>query len=272
MSGEKRPVLWLLLIGLPIGFLGSLAGIGGGLFAGPLLHFAFRFELRRATGTALVLVLATALASTATEALQADSALQGRTIAVLAGGVVVGAWLGFHFSERAPERLLRAIFAVVLFLAGVRVFLSGSGAEPGTIGFTPAGMQLVTAALVGLGGGFAAPVLGVGGGLVMVPGLYLGLTGLGFDGARACSLAAGCVGATLSLFLKHRAGRVSWPHGVLLALGALVGAATGVLAKQSNVALLEFGRVILAAVLLYVSLRFAASLLAEGGRKETPVP
>ncbi|MBW2415917.1 MAG: sulfite exporter TauE/SafE family protein [Deltaproteobacteria bacterium] len=263
MSEERRSAPWLLVVGLPIGFLGSLAGIGGGLFAGPLLHFLFRFDLRRATGTALVLVLATTLAATVTEALQADSALQPKIVGVLALGIVVGAVLGFVFSERMPERTLRALFTVVLLYAGARVFLSGAAAEGGLAGFEPGGAQWVTVALVGLGGGFAAPVLGVGGGLVMVPGLYLGLEGLGFDAARACSLAGGCFASLISLALKHRAGRVSWPHGGLLATGALVGAAAGVLAKDASPGLLELGRMVLAVVLVFVALRFARSFLTR---------
>jgi uncharacterized membrane protein YfcA len=261
MKGEKRSVPWLLAVGLPIGFLGSLAGIGGGLFAGPLLHFFFRFDLRRATGTALVLVLATTLAATATEALQTDSALQPKIVGVLALGILAGATLGFSFSERVPERALRAIFTVVLLVAGVRVFLFGASTGAGLAGFEPDGVQWLTIALVGLGGGFAAPVLGVGGGLVMVPGLFIGLQGLGFDAARACSLAGGCLASLISLALKHRAGRVSWPHGSLLATGALLGAAAGVLAKQTSPNLLELGRIALALVLVFVSLRFARSLL-----------
>ena len=48
---------------------------GGGLFAGPLLHFVGGLALKRATATALFLVLATTSAATLAEWLQADSEL-----------------------------------------------------------------------------------------------------------------------------------------------------------------------------------------------------
>ncbi len=49
------------MLGLPIGFASSLCGIGGGLFAGSLLHFGLGFSLKRSAATALVLVFATAM-------------------------------------------------------------------------------------------------------------------------------------------------------------------------------------------------------------------
>ena len=53
----ERAPLWFLPAGALIGFLGTLAGIGGGLFAVPLLHHVTRIPLKHATGTALLLVL-----------------------------------------------------------------------------------------------------------------------------------------------------------------------------------------------------------------------
>jgi uncharacterized membrane protein YfcA len=260
-AGPTGSPRWLVLLGAPIGFASSLCGIGGGLFAGSLLHFGFGFDLRRATGTALVLVLATTVAATVTESLSGASAIPWSVVGALVVGVAVGAQLGFHFSERVPDRALRALFAVVLVASSLRILLGGDG---GVVASLDAGAHsvpdLLWSALVGLGGGFAAPILGVGGGLVMVPGLYLGLEGLGFDAARAASLAAGCVGALRSLVLKARAGRVGWSHGLALGAGALLGAAAGVLAMDARAGLVETGRVLLALVLAFVGLRFAVEV------------
>ena len=263
---EERGAVWLALVGLPIGFLGSLCGIGGGLFASPLLHYRKRLPLREATGTALVLVLATTAAATLTEALRADSALNAPVIGAAILGSWVGSGLGFRFSERVPERSLRAIFAVALTYASWRLF-SGGGAESVALGEAAVSPQeLLLCTVVGLAGGFAAPVLGVGGGLFLVPGLYLVVGTLDFDGARACSLATGVVSASRSVVLKHRAGRVFWRFGIALALGALVGSFSGVLSLKALVGLVELGRRILAGVLLFFGLRFGLSLLRAPGR------
>lgn len=251
-----------MLVGLPIGFASSLCGIGGGLFAGPLLHFAHGFELRRSTGTALVLVLATTASATAVELGRSRTALEPGLLVAVVSGVWLGAKLGFFLSERLSDRLVRTVFAVVLVLAAVRTFLSpGGSAAAGEVEQAAAWTGLVPAALVGLAGGVATPLLGVGGGLVMVPGLFLLVPGLGFDTARATSLAAGVVGSLRSLRLKARAGRVSWSHGLLLAGGSLVGAAAGVAALDALASLVEAGRLLLAGILLVAGLRFGRESL-----------
>ncbi len=258
-KGERAP-LWLIAMGIPIGFASSLCGIGGGLFAGSLLHFALGLDLKRSTATALVLVFATTCASTVTEVLRADSALDPTLVTGLLVGVLVGAQLGFVFSERVPERALRLIFVVVLFYSAARILSSGGAGAGDGAAFGSDTSRALFAGLVGLGGGFAAPVLGVGGGLVMVPGLFLGLGDVSFDTARACSLAAGALASLRSLYLKHRARRVQWNAGLPLGLGALVGAAVGVVSLGHFDGLIEIGRTLLGIILVVVGVRFALSL------------
>lgn len=257
---------WLFLIGLPIGFVSSLCGIGGGLFASSFLHFALGMDLRRATGTGLVLVVGTTLAATLTESYLPGgvSAIHWGVTAGLVLGVWIGAKLGFVISERVSERLLRGIFALVLLLSAAKMLL-GSGATEALVagGFEPTWPQALWAVLIGIGGGCASPVLGVGGGLVMVPGLFLGLPGFGFDAARACSLAAGVVGSSRSLALKHKAGRVCMSHGLWLAGGSLLGASLGVFSLGRHAGLLGYGRQGIGLLLGVVGLRFVRELLVR---------
>jgi len=257
--GERRATPLLLLLGIPIGFASSLLGLGGGIFAGPLLHYRFGFDLRRATGTALVVVLATTLSSTVSELFRAESPLLWDVALALMAGALLGARLGFAFSERVPERTLRAIFALLMLALAARVLLSR---EPRAV----AGAEIATAwtypwaGAVGFVGGFVSPLLGVGGGLVMVPGLLF-VDGLGFDAARAASLAAGAVAAGRALLLKSSVRRVSWPHGLLFGGGALLGGAGAVLALARAPFLLAAARVSLAGLLLLLALRFGHDAL-----------
>ncbi len=260
MSSPRRAPLWLVPAGIVIGFLGSLCGIGGGLFAVPLLHYVQKIPLKEAVATALVLVLATTAASTGAELFQAEPELHAWPVLGLMGGVLVGAQFGYLVAVRVNVRILRALFVVFLTVAGYRV-LAGGGEElaesaPVVIGAS----KVLFAFLVGIGGGFVAPLLGVGGGLVMVPGLYLILPAMGFPGARACSLAAGVIGSARSLFLHARAGRVHRSPGLLLGAGALLGAVAGVHFLHLP-GLAEVGRPILALVLWFVAARFLVDLL-----------
>ena len=75
--------------------MGAVCGLGGGLFAVPLLHYVFKLPLRRAVATGLCLVCATAVSSTTAEFLHEDSALLWEVVLPLVGGALVGAQIGF---------------------------------------------------------------------------------------------------------------------------------------------------------------------------------
>jgi uncharacterized membrane protein YfcA len=82
------------------------------------------------------------------------------------------------------------------------------------------------AAAVGVGAGLLAGTFGVGGGLLIVPGLVVVL---GFEQrlAHGTSLAAMVPIATSGLLALAIAGRVDWAAGTLIALGAMGGAVIG---------------------------------------------
>jgi uncharacterized membrane protein YfcA len=253
---------WLIPVGALIAFLGSMAGVGGGLFAGPFLAVYYRFPLRRAVATGLILVLVNAVVSTVTESTRDDGRVLWSVVAATAAGALVGAEGGFAISKRLDERRLRQVFVVVLSIAGARVFWDvlhgGRVAEVGPAGELDA-LDLVLAGLVGLGGGTLAPILGIGGGLLIVPGLYLLVGAIGFPEARACSMAVICVTAARSLYLHGRAGNVSWDLARFLAVGAAVGGVAGVrVVKQPGLAL--GGQIVLGATLWLVAGRFLRDL------------
>lgn len=260
MQPAERPAPWLVPAGFAIGFVGSLCGIGGGLFAVPLLHAVRGLELRRSVATGLVLVLATTAAATLTEWLQGAPSTRWTVLLGLVPGAFVGALLGYRVAERTSARNLKRVFVVVLVLAAGRILLGSSGGGPALAADVALSRSAAPLAfLVGIGGGFVAPLLGVGGGLLMVPGLFLGIPGLGFAAARTASLAAGAVAAARSLRLHGRAGRVEWGTGLLLGAGAVLGAAAGVLVGRDPL-WVEAGRIGLGLLLLVVAGRFARDL------------
>jgi hypothetical protein len=88
-------------------------------------------------------------------------------------------------------------------------------------------MQLIWAGLVGLAGGVLAGIFGVGGGLVMVPGLIL-LMGMTAKQATGTSLAALLLPVGILGALEYwRAGFINVPIALVLALGLLIGAFFG---------------------------------------------
>lgn len=253
----------LVLAGALIGVIAALCGIGGGLFAVPILHFLCGRELRTSVATALYLVLATALAATATELLREAPALRWGVVLPLGAGAFIGAQLGYAASKRIDATLLRKVFVVLLLVAGARIlFFGGASGEAAS----PSGgadlVMALAAAGIGVAGGFVAPIVGIGGGLVFVPSLFFFLPELGFDGARACSLAAAVVTGSRSIWLYEREGRTERGLGLALGAGALLGAVTGVVLIQQP-GWVEVGRRGLGVVLWIVALRFARSVYVE---------
>lgn len=253
---DERPALWFVPAGFVIGFAGALCGVGGGIFAGPLLHNVRGLSLRRSAATALLVVLATTLTSSVVEFLRPDSELVLPIALPLALGALLGAQLGFAVSQRVDERALKWAFTGLLLLAGLRV-LFFTTALGGGVAFGPAATMALSLG-IGVAGGFLTP-LGIAGGVFMVPALFLCLSTLGFNGARACALAAGAVGALRSLCLHARAGNVSTSLGLPLALGALIGAWSGVMAAHDPT-LSHGGRILLGIVLCAQAVRFAYEL------------
>lgn len=99
--------------------------------------------------------------------------------------------------------------------------------------------------LMGTGGGFAAGLLGVGGGMVLVPFVTMMFTAQGFPPdivvhmAIATSLATILFTSLSSVRAHHRHGAVRWPVVLMIAPGILLGSWIGPwIGKQLNTSLL----------------------------------
>nr|XP_061811765.1 probable membrane transporter protein YunE [Nerophis lumbriciformis] len=263
---SRRPQtkgLGIGLIGFVIAGWGAMCGIGGGLFAVPVLHYLYRLNLKEAITSSLALVFATTASATLSEAFHPDSRINWSIVAGLAVGSLVGAQLGFRASKVIPQRKLKFVFTFLLATVGVRLL----GILPGTFpivesegllsGGIPANIGI--ALWIGLGGGFVAPLLGIGGGLIAVPALMLGLPELGHPGARACSMAMGVVTSSRAMALYYRSGDLNLKRSSSLALGAAFGAVVGVqLIHIPGVT--QIAEKMLAGTLLLVALRFGVDV------------
>jgi uncharacterized membrane protein YfcA len=113
-------------------------------------------------------------------------------------------------------------------------------------------------ALLGLATGFLAGLLGIGGGMLMVPFITIILTSKGFPPdytvkmAVATSLATICFTSLSSVRAHHRRGAVLWPIVWLLAPGILLGSLLG-----AQVAVALPGKVL--SVLFAVFVAFSAT-------------
>ena len=173
------------LIGLFAGSLAGLFGIGGGIVMIPLLGLLLGLPQRQAQGVTLaVMLLPLGLPALHTYRRRGVS-IPWRLVAWLVTGFLPGVWAGAQGAQRIPDGGLRIGFAAFLGVVALRLWHSRVTPQVATGVRRPFG---VPGLLVGLAGGLASGLLGIGGGLVVIP-LLMTLLGLGQLQAQATSLA-----------------------------------------------------------------------------------
>ncbi len=266
-----RPSL-LVLAGFLMGVYSTLCGIGGGIFAVPLLHYAYRMPMRRAVANSLALVAGSTVGATVLEALHAESALRWDLVAALVVGSLVGSWIGFALARRVPARGLKVVFTILLVVVAIQLIVGPDASGKFVAGSVPVTWSDSTLALtvaIGFVAGIVAPLLGIGGGLVAVPALLHLVPGLGFLVARACSMAMSTVNSWQSVWLYRRDGEIRGPFAIRLALGAVVGAAVGVQLVHIE-AVTRSARVLVAFALVFAAARFAWDLWPRARSSASP--
>lgn len=207
-------------VGVAAGLLSGLFGVGGGIVMVPLLVAWFGLDQRRASATSLLAIIPIAGAAALGYAATGSIDVGGGLLMLLGG--VAGGQLGAWLLPRTPIPRLQLWFGLVSLATAVRLVLDG-GAHSAAGGDG----TLVAAALlvgVGMGAGVLAGLLGVGGGIIMVPALVI-LAGAGADVARGTSLLA-VIGTALTASVANaRHGLVEFQTA---SVAGLVGAPAGI--------------------------------------------
>ena len=226
-GGAHRSPWWLraAAIGVAAGILSGLFGVGGGIIMVPLLVAWFALDQRRASATSLLAIVPIATASAAGYARNGSVDLTAGLLLLIGG--IVGGQLGARLLPRTPIATLQLWFGILSLATAARLVIGGSSSALAGLGDVWEGALLV---LVGLAAGMLAGLLGVGGGIIMVPGLVL-LTGDNADTARGTSLLVVIFTALTATVTNWRNGLVEVRLGLVAGLvgapAGLVGAAVG---------------------------------------------
>lgn len=226
------------------GTLGALLGIGGGVFLVPFLTTVLGLAFPLARGVSLATVVAT---SSAVAAAGGTSSLVNVRLAMLLQvATVSGGFAGGLVSRTLSERTLTLLFAAVMVAVAlvmlsrlnVRNISTGSVIEPGTLGGYVDDPELgcrvayrVRRLPLALGVSFVAgsisSLLGLGGGIIMVPALN---SWCGIPMRVAAATSAFMIGVTATAALP-----LYWAHGEIVpplaaggVLGVLVGSRVGI--------------------------------------------
>jgi len=163
-----RFFLTCILVGLIAGLMSGLFGVGGGTVIVPLLVLLLGFDQRRAAGTSLAAIVPTATVGVISYAVHGSVAWIPALI--LAAGAVVGAQIGTWLLPKLSQVALRWAFVGFLAVVIVSLFV--------VIPSRDAGLPLTVLSIIGLVvlgviTGILAGLLGVGGGIIVVPALML---------------------------------------------------------------------------------------------------
>lgn len=120
MKMTIQTVLLLMLIGLTAGVLSGLIGIGGGIILVPLL-LLMGFSQQQAQGTSLAALLPP-VTLLAVMNYHKAGLIDWRFAIVISAVFVVGGYFGSNIAIHVDQKMLKKIFAVVLFLIGGVLF------------------------------------------------------------------------------------------------------------------------------------------------------
>ena len=228
----------IVVLSLTVGVLVGLLGIGGGVVLVPALVYLLHYDQHMAQGTSLLILLPPIGLGALREYWKNDQ-VDLRAGIYCALGFLVGGYGGGKMAVPMPSNVLKAVFGCFLMMSAVLLWRktravdapdaieSSSGARSplGAFGiFCAAGIC-----------GIAAGMVGIGGGVLLVPLLSL-LFGFSQHRAQGTSLIALIPPTGLLAFLAYwKAGYVDLHTGLLLIPGVFIGGILGgMMARRLN--------------------------------------
>lgn len=223
----------LLLLGFLIAVFAAITGVGGGVLFVPLLTLAYGLLPAQAVGTSLMIMVFGGFGATIGYAIQ--KRVYFRTGLLLALATAPGAVIGAYLTAVLPSTVLGVAFGAFLVILAARMILANRAQKKNDkkapvvkceadcfrnkkrllLGFTFAFFAGILSGLLGIGGGvLLVPILL----LVMVVPMHI---------AVGTSMFLVALTSLSGAFQHFTLGNVDLQFGVLLSVGAFVGALVG---------------------------------------------
>lgn len=228
MNTTERPhFLPLLAIGVMGGLLSGLFGIGGGTIIVPALALWLSMPQKLSAGTSVAAILPTAIVGATSYAVQGN--VDWMAALLLAIGIIVGAQLGSLLLSKLPVSGIQWGFMGFLAVVIVSLWFVVPQRDDEITLTAAMGAFLV---LTGFVTGILSGILGVGGGVVVVPVLmfFFGASDLIAKGTSLLMMIPGSISGTIGNFRRQNvdlraaafvgiAASVCVPFGSILAAG-----------------------------------------------------
>ncbi len=209
-------ILLIVLLSAGFSFLGTLVGLGGGVFMVPFLVLAAGYPIQMAVGAVALALFPSALISTINNGLKKN--IDYRAAIRLEIPTIFGAWLGAYLTSLVPVRPLEFLFAAfILLMAWNLRHKKETSKWIERFNTTP------KISALGMLAGVLAGLFGVGGGILKTP-ILLKIFKLPAKKAAATSLAMIMVTAIVSATKHWQLGHIderAYPVVCGFALGSI---------------------------------------------------
>jgi uncharacterized protein len=206
-----------LMIGVFSGMLAGLLGLGGGIVVVPALAAAFmslhniprEHIMHVAVGTSLAAIVITFLSSL--RAHMKRNSVRWNIVKMFLPGLMLGVVIGALVANKLPSRFLSIFFSIFLLVVAWRLFIDKLASPTSTL---PGRVTVV--AITGVIG-ILSSLLGVGGGLVLIP--FMMRSNINLREATGTSVACGVfigLAATLCfMFFGRTEIQLPWSIGYI---------------------------------------------------------
>jgi uncharacterized membrane protein YfcA len=213
---------WVLgiAVGFAAGILSGLFGVGGGVVTTPAVNVLLGGTAIQAVATPLPVIFPTSLVGAFTYASAGEVSFRAARWAV--GPGIVGAVVGAYLTKFVNAHLLLVVTSALIGWTAVQVIRGRQPAVPWRLGATPGWKY----AAIGLVAGLVSGLLGVGGGIVMVPALTV-LIGMPLKRALGTSLVVISALVVPGTLVHWALGHIDWAIFLALTIGVVPGARIG---------------------------------------------
>ncbi len=250
-----------VIVGLAAGLLGGLFGVGGGLIIVPGLVSLAGMDRRLAHGTSLAATLPIAVASLITYVSHGN--VDWAVAFFLAIGAIAGAIVGTTLLHIIPKNVLVVIFVVTVLTTATRLAISTDSTGRSDLTIAVALLLIV----VGLLTGTIAGLLGIGGGVIMVPAMVviLGMVPVVAKGTSVAVIVPTAIMGTIRNRKKANADlRVAAVVGGFGAVSAIIG---GTISDRMSDRL---SNIMFAVLLVFVAFTQLLSLRSKPAEQSAP--
>jgi hypothetical protein len=226
----------LFIVGMIVGFIGTVVGVGGGFIVVPFLTLVYNVSPQVAVGTSMCIVAMNSISGAISYARQRR--IDYRTGLIFSVSMFPGAFLGAVLLQMVSRNAFDLGFGVFLLCIAAYIMIKQNNDKKSSalppVEFVRPQFNVLLGIAISFGVGFYSSMAGVGGGLIHVPAMiYLFHFPVYF--AVPTSIFILSISSVFTVGSHALVGEIAWTFVPFLGVGAIVGAQIGgAMSKKIN--------------------------------------